>query len=100
MTGSLYHSNITGFLSSGNVVMGENKCNLHHVIYQQISGFEGCSWLGKLKKRSCQNLQIDIFNFLYLSPSVLFYYYYLLFIKLNLKKLIKVPCLAPLSFFS
>lgn len=39
MTGSLYHSNITGFLSSGSVVMGENKCNLHRVIYQQISEF-------------------------------------------------------------
>lgn len=39
MTGSLYHSNITGFLSSASVVMGENKCNMHNVIYQQIRGF-------------------------------------------------------------
>lgn len=47
MTGSLYHSNITGSLSSARVVMGANKCNLHNVIYQQIRGFEGCSPLGK-----------------------------------------------------
>lgn len=39
MTGSLYHSNITGFLSSACVVMGENKRNLHNVISQQIRGF-------------------------------------------------------------
>lgn len=39
MTGSLYRSNITGFLSSASVVMGKNKCNSHNVIYQQIRRF-------------------------------------------------------------